>query len=300
MLIQTSNLPHVNQGSSQIPKPIKPFTTQLLKWIGNKQRQAPDIINFFPATFGTYFEPFIGSGGVLGVLSPKQAVASDTFKPLIEIWQQLHNSPDQLKHWYSDRYALMQNLGKKEAYKKILENYNNNPNAADLLFLCRACYGGVVRFRKADGYMSTPCGVHNPVSPESFSSRVDIWFERTKNTKFIHSDFETIMDQASKGDLVYCDPPYTNSQTILYGAQSFSIERLFDVIKRCKERGVYVALSIDGTKFSGTKLCEVPIPSGVFEEEAFVKVGRSMLKRFQMDGNSLEQHEVTDRLLLTY
>ena len=63
---------------------------------------------------------------------------------------------------------------------------------------------------------------------------------------------------------------------------------------------VYVALSIDGTKYSGRKLCDVSIPEGLFEREEFVNVGRSMLKRFQMDGLSLENHEVHDRLLLTF
>ena len=35
------------------------------------------------------------------------------------------------------------------------------------------------------------------------------------------------MSKAQKGDLVYCDPPYSHTQSILYGAQSFSLERLF-------------------------------------------------------------------------
>jgi DNA adenine methylase len=59
-------------------------------------------------------------------------------------------------------------------------------------------------------------------------------------------------------------------------------------------------LSIDGTKFSGRKLCDVPVPNGLFDQEVFLAIGRSMLKRFQMDGKSLHEHEVTDRLLLTY
>jgi DNA adenine methylase len=108
------------------------------------------------------------------------------------------------------------------------------------------------------------------------------------------------MRAARRGDLIYCDPPYTDSQTILYGAQAFSLERLLDEIAACKRRGVAVALSIDGTKFSGRKLCNVPVPENLFEREVFVKLGRSMLKRFQMDGRSLEKHEITDRLLLTY
>lgn len=50
---------------------VRPFKSQLLKWIGNKQRIAHKIIRYFPASFGTYYEPFLGSGGVLGGLRLK-------------------------------------------------------------------------------------------------------------------------------------------------------------------------------------------------------------------------------------
>lgn len=284
----------------ELPEQSAPFRMQLLKWIGNKQKQADAIIAHFPKHFATYYEPFVGSGGVLGVLAPKQAVASDAFIPLVEIWQTLHDDMTLLKRQYAERHALIAAMGKKESYEHVLARYNAKPNGADLLFLCRACYGGVVRFRKADGYMSTPVGAHSPVPPESFARRVDLWHERTKGTRFIHADFADAMKAAKRGDLVYCDPPYTDSQAILYGAQAFSLERLLVAIADCKARGVSVALSIDGTKFSGRKLCDVPVPDGLFEREVFVQLGRSMLKRFQMDGRSLEDHEVSDRLLLTY
>lgn len=282
------------------PSPVEPFKTQLLKWVGNKQKQAPSIIQFFPPQFGTYIEPFLGSGGVLGVLNPQTAIASDAFGPLMEIWQALQNDKDLLKEWYENRHDLISEIGRVEAYKQILASYNSSPNGADFVFLSRLCYGGVVRFRKADGYMSTPCGAHIPITPDSFSKRVDIWHERTQGTQFIHSDFATTMNLAKAGDLVYCDPPYSDSQNILYGAQVFSLQRLFTAIADCKRKGVYVALSIDGTKYSGTKLCNVNIPEGLFEQEIFIDVGRSMLKRFQMDGQTLEAYEVTHRLLLTY
>lgn len=148
--------------------------------------------------------------------------------------------------------------------------------------------------------MSTPVGAHDPVTPDSFAKRVDIWHARTKSTCFMHLDFYDAMRKAQKGDLVYCDPPYIDSQAILYGAQSFSLPRLFEAISECKARGVYVVLSIDGSKYSGRKLCDVPIPEDLFIREEFVTVGRSMLKHFQMDGRSLEEHEVRDRLLLTF
>jgi DNA adenine methylase len=279
---------------------LRPFRTQLLKWIGNKQKHAQCIIPHFPEKLGMYIEPFLGSGGILGALAPARAIAGDVFPPLMEIWETLHDDRDLLKEQYAERYALIQRLGKANAYEQILGNYNRNPTGADLVFLCRACYGGVVRFRKRDGYMSTPVGVHAPIEPRSFSKRVDIWSERTSGTRFLLADFVQTMALGERGDFVYCDPPYVDSQAILYGAQGFSIHRLFKAISDCVDRGVKVALSIDGSKYSGRKLCDVPVPDGLFQTEVFVSLGRSMLKRFQMNGQSLEEHEVSDRLLLTY
>lgn len=284
----------------ELPVARSPFRAQLLKWIGNKQKFADAILAYFPKRYETYFEPFLGSGGVLGVLAPKCAIASDCFAPLVEIWQTLSRDQEELKRQYAVRHALMQQLGKQAAYDSVLARYNQKPNGADLVFLCRSCYGGVVRFRKADGHMSTPVGIHEPISPESFSRRVDLWAERTRGTQFLLADFADSMRMAQSGDMVYCDPPYLDSQTILYGAQEFSALRLFEEIARCKQRGVRVALSIDGTKQSGKKLCDVPFPPGLFEREVFLALGRSMLKRFQMNGKTLEHHKVEDRLLLTY
>jgi DNA adenine methylase len=286
--------------SSESRLVIPQFKTQLLKWVGNKQRFAHEIASYFPFGFQRYFEPFLGSGAVLGTLAPAEGIGSDAFEPLVEIWQTLKQSPQTLKDWYAERWHLVKDLGKKNGYEQVKQSYNSNPNGADLLFLCRACYGGVVRFRKSDGYMSTPCGVHDPIQPTSFSNRVDIWRQRVSGCTFLLGNYESIMDMAQPGDLIYCDPPYTHSQGILYRGQSFQFTHLLEVIARCKARGISVALSIDGTKKSGAVICDLPIPDSLFEREIFVNCGRSMLRRFQMGGQSLESELVSDRLLLTY
>lgn len=279
---------------------VRPFKTQLLKWIGNKQRFAHEIASFFPTDIRTYREPFIGSGAVLAALQPPKAVASDVFRPLVEIFQTLHNDPERLIEWYRVRHEKYHSLGKPEGYNAIRDSYNSAPNGADLLFLCRSCYGGVVRFRKADGYMSTPCGAHTPISPASFADRVEIWQRRTAGAEFRCCDFSESFQEAREGDLIYCDPPYVDSQSILYGGQDFSLGRLFGEIVEAKQRGVRIALSIDGTKKSGSKVCQLDIPEGLFEDEVFVNCGRSMLRRFQRGGETLEDEVVRDRLLLTY
>jgi DNA adenine methylase len=274
--------------------------SSLLKWIGNKYPTAEEITSYFPRDFGTFYEPFLGAGAILGTVAPKSGVGSDIFPPLMEIWKTLGEAPEQLKLWYRQRWEYMMAGDKQDSYEDIKASYNANPNGADFLFLCRSCYGGVVRFRKADGYMSTPCGPHRPISPEAFSKRVDEWHRRVADCRFFLADYAVAMAQARPGDLVYCDPPYTHSQTILYGAQEFSLRHLLEVIGECKRRGVFVALSIDGTKRSGEMICDLPIPAGLFEREAYVNCGRSMLKRLQMNGRTLESEVVADRLLLTY
>ncbi len=275
-----------------------PLRLQLLKWVGNKQRFANQIIAHFPSDYGIYFEPFLGSGAVLGTLAPRQAVASDVLPPLIEIWRTLLSNPEELCEWYRTRWQEFQ-TDRAAAYLRVRVAYNERPNAADLLFLSRACYGGVIRFRR-DGYISTPVGIHSPIAPQAFRRRVELWRERVRNTEFLCSDFELVFERAKPGDLVYCDPPYADTQAILYGAQSFSLERLFGTIRRAKQRGVYVALSIDGHKKSGSHQCEIPIPDRLFDKCVHINCGRSMLRRFQLAGRTLESENVADRLLLTW
>lgn len=277
-----------------------PPKSQLLKWVGNKQKFAAEITRFFPTEYGRFYEPFLGSGAVMATVSPNNGLGSDIFRPLMEIWMMLKTNPKMLVDWYAERRNQIGLRRKEDVYEDIKASYNSNPNGADFLFLTRTCYGGIVRFRKLDGYMSTPCGIHDPITVEAFAKRVNEWKNRLKNVEFRQCDFREAFEEAKKGDMIYCDPPYAHSQSILYGAQSFSLSGLLEHIFLAKTRGVRVALSIDGQKKSGNYLCDLPIPTGLFEHEIFIDCGRSMLRRFQKEGETLEDEHVHDRLLLTY
>lgn len=277
-----------------------PPKSQLLKWVGNKQKFAGEITKCFPTNFNNFYEPFLGSGAIMATVAPSNGVGSDVFKPLIEIWQKLKDDPQGLIDWYAQRRNRIETEDKIQVYESVKASFNSRHNGADFLFLTRACYGGIVRFRKSDGYMSTPCGVHTPIPVSTFQKRVAEWKNRMKNVNFIHSDYKIVFEMAKKGDLIYCDPPYSHSQSILYGAQDFRLEELLVEIERAKSKDIRVALSIDGSKKSGDYLCNLPIPEGLFEEEIFISLGRSMLRRFQLEGQTLESELVSDRLLLNY
>ena len=92
---------------------------QLLKWIGNKQRYAEEIVRSFPENFNRYHEPFLGSGAVLATLWPASATASDTFKPLVDIWLALKNDPDRIKEWYTTRWEQYNAGDPREEYERI-------------------------------------------------------------------------------------------------------------------------------------------------------------------------------------
>lgn len=269
----------------------------LMKYIGSKSRFAKHICSQFPKDYHTYFEPFLGSGAVLGHLAPRRAVACDVIEPLIDLWKLVQSKPKELVDSYSENYQKFQ-LDREGTYEDIKARFNKNPNPHDFLFISRTCYGGVIRFRR-DGYLSTPIGPHKPIPPSSFAARATAWKQAIRNTDFVLCDYAEVVKFAGKRDIIYCDPPYVDSQKIIYGAQDFILHRLFRDLKEAKARGAFVALSIDGIKKSGDRKIKISPPKDLFEFEGYVSLGGSMLKRFWREGMTVDDEHVKDRLLIS-
>ncbi|WP_429262452.1 DNA adenine methylase [Mucilaginibacter sp. 3215] len=291
----------MNSEPAIIPKStFTPPKVQFLKWVGSKHKFASEMVQFFPDEFKIYHEPFLGSGSILATLAPDIGYASDIYPPLIEIWQTLKENPTEVINWYEARYNKFSSGDRKEQYESIKADFNNRPNGPDFLFLTRACWGGVIRFRKLDGYMSTPVGWHEPINVASFTLRVNEWHNRIKNVTFNCEDYKESFNRASAGDLIYCDPPYQNSQSILYGSQRFDFSELLECIANAKQRGIYVAMSIDGHSRSGVIQENLKIPLGIFEREIDINNRISMLLRFKKVGQKLTTERDTEKLFLTY
>lgn len=270
----------------------------LFKYIGNKYRSAARIVGSFPLSYGTYFEPFLGAGAVLGELRPWRAIVCDSCVPLIALWRLVKADPDSLINSYTANWIDYM-ADRQGAYDRAKNRFNDQPNPHDFLFISRACYGGIIRFRR-DGHLSTPLGPHRIIDPKSFAKRLAQWRAIVQNTEFVCGDFAEITQLAAAGDLIYCDPPYVDAQKIIYGAQDFDLGRLFVELAVAKERGAFVALSIDGVKRSGGRVVPILPPANLFEVESYVSLGGSMLKRFWRDGGDVADEQVKDRLLLSH
>lgn len=276
----------------------------LLKWIGNKQRFASTIVSQMPDEFNNYYEPFMGSGAVMVELlnSDKKfnhAYGSDILPFLIEVFELIKENPEKLTEYYDREISSYYDdpVGK---YIQIRDRFNEKHNPYDFLLLSRTCYSGVIRFRKADGYMSTPRGPHKPIAPEKFKERAMLWNTLLQNASFRCESYIEAMDRAQAGDVIYCDPPYTHSQSIIYGAQEFDVNVLFKKIKECKDRGVKVILSINGMRDSRKKDISVTPPEGIFERKQFISCGTSMIDRLQNTGRKMKNKKVDDQLLMTW
>ena len=281
----------------------------LLKWIGNKQRFAETIISYMPPSFNNYYEPFLGSGAVLAellqadatMLFPhiKHAYGSDILPFLVDIFNITKDCPLVIAEYYKKEISeYYQNPMKK--YEEIRDRFNKEHNPYDFVLLSRTCYSGVIRFRKADGYMSTPRGPHKPISPETFEKRVTQWHTLLQKATLTCESYTESMKRPTEGDVVYCDPPYTHSQSIIYGAQDFDINTLWKMIAECKDRGAKVILSINGLRNSKKTNISVTPPSGLFERELLVNCGTSMIDRLQNNGKEMKDKNVDDLLFLTW
>ena len=281
----------------------------LLKWIGNKQRFAEIIISYMPDHFGNYYEPFLGSGAVMAELlfadSSKlfphfeHAYGSDILPFLIDIFLITKKNPEALTDFYR-REISEYYVDPVAKYNEIKDRFNREHSPYDFLILSRTCYSGVIRFRKVDGYMSTPRGPHKPILPDTFDKRVREWNLLIQKADFSCESYIEVMGRPGKGDVVYCDPPYTHSQGIIYGAQNFDIEVLWEKIAECKERGAKVILSINGMRDSQKKDISITPPEGLFERKFFVNCGTSMIDRLQNTGKKMKEKKVDDQLLLTW
>lgn len=192
---------HLHEVASGQSTGIKPF----LKWAGGKTQILPTIRRFIPTIFKRYFEPFVGGGALYFDLGPTQAYLSDTNPELINCYNVVKESPEQLLSLLST-YAVSE----EEFYRirKIdPETLPNVERAARLIYLNKTCYNGLYRVNK-QGHFNTPFGGHkNPrlVDPDNLRKASKLLKEAAV---FCADYYEVLTKEAEAGDFIYLDPPY--------------------------------------------------------------------------------------------
>jgi len=187
--------------------PISTLPRPFLKWAGSKRSLLTQIVPYLPGSYLTYHEPFLGGGSMFFLLEPVSASISDLCAPLIATYQAVGNGPREV------RSALVRLKVDKESYYRIRSSRPRKPHtrAARFVYLNKTCWNGLYR-ENLKGDFNVPFG--RPKSRNTCTLELlaacGLLIARPGVT-VRHADFETVLDQASPGDLVFLDPPYATT-----------------------------------------------------------------------------------------
>jgi len=241
----------VRQQFNQILVTPKPF----VKWAGGKRQLIPILNENLPKTMGTYFEPFLGGGALLfHILKERggqKCGISDLNSDLVLAYTTIRDKTEMLIDSLKNHTKNYQK-DSKSYYYSIREN---NPRSAvektsRLIFLNRTCFNGLYRVN-SKGKFNVPLGRYtnpNIVNEENIRSVSQVLQSRKVSIKC--RDFEAVLDDAKKNDLVYFDPPYqpvsNTANFTSYTNKSFTFDDLKRLAKLCLKldsKGCKVMLS---------------------------------------------------------
>ncbi|MDG9669451.1 Dam family site-specific DNA-(adenine-N6)-methyltransferase [Hahella sp. CR1] len=219
--------------------------TPFLKWAGGKRWLVQKYGSILPKKFNRYIEPFLGGGSVYFYLKPKSAVLGDINSDLVSAYNGIK------ENWQSIQ-RLLSIHQKKHCDEYYYSVRASNPTciidrAARFIYLNRTCFNGIYRVNLR-GEFNVPRGSKNSVIQDTDNfeelSRV------LSNAIIKTSDFETLVDLAQDGDLIFADPPYTVRHNlngfIKYNEKLFSWDdqvRLANALFRARNRGAHIVLT---------------------------------------------------------
>jgi len=217
----------------------------LLRWAGSKRQIVTALAKYWPGRDSRYIEPFAGSACLFFYLEPAAAILGDLNGELIRTLRAVQRYPakisDTLKRlpkgklaYYKLRAVDPRSLGEIEA-------------SARFLYLNGRCFNGLYRTNSA--------GMFNvPYRPPSRRVVIDtdsiVHASRIlQNAMLFHSDFETTIAQARRGDFVYLDPPYAVSKRRIFSEylpDSFctrDLMRLRGALEALDRKGAYFLIT---------------------------------------------------------
>lgn len=188
-------------------------TGPFVKWAGGKKQLLDRLESCMPATYGRYYEPFIGGGALLLDLQPKRAVINDTNEQLLNVYGQLKINADAVIDVVNELDAQ---LCDKERYLSIRKAYNAKIQVHELdaecaglmIWINKHCFNGLYRVN-SKGLFNVP--YNNKVSGVSINAEnlknIGLYL-RTKEVEIRQGDFEQACFDIRPGDFVYFDSPY--------------------------------------------------------------------------------------------
>ena len=224
---------------SALPRPF-------LRWAGSKRWLLRHLLPFLPRQFGTYHEPFLGSGALFFLLCPDRASLSDKCSDLIDVYMRVRDNVS----------AIIRYLRPLKPDRNLFYAIRNLPSrgklkrAAEFLYLNKTCWNGLYRVN-SEGRFNVPYGMPRTDFIADFENLRACSQALEKPSVMVRScDFDAALVDVKSGDLVYLDPPYvtrhSNNGFIDYNETLFSWEdqkRLANRARQLAAAGAYVIVT---------------------------------------------------------
>lgn len=244
-----------------------------LRWAGGKRRLLPAILAGAPATFGAYFEPFIGGGAVLFALrlAGDRVTINDVNPDLLAVYRALRDDPETL----IDGLAAHATAVSADDFYAMRASTpaNDMERAVRMVYLNRTCFNGLYRVN-ANGEFNVPYGkLRHPVVCNAELLRACA--AALDGVRIREGSFADAVADADAGDFVYFDPPYIplspTASFSRYARDDFTQpdqERLAAIVTELTGRGVHVMLSNSDTPltrdiFAGLDLHSVSVARSI-------------------------------------
>jgi DNA adenine methylase len=221
-----------------IPKPF-------LRWAGGKNWLVKYLPELMPNNFRNYHEPFLGGGSIFFSIQPATvSFLSDLNTELVETYSTIRDNVGSV-------------IRLLETYKNTAEDYyrirevnaqtDKVERAARFIYLNQTSFNGIYRVNLHGNY-NVPYGFRKKkfLEPENLLKVSQLLKRAVLQT----GDFEIVLQNVKRGDLVFLDPPYSVSHNdngfIKYNQKLFSLDdqyRLSSIIDRIKEADAYYMLT---------------------------------------------------------
>ena len=175
-------------------------------------------------TADRWIEPFLGSGVVMFNLAPRRALAGESNPHIVNFYKGIQNgdiTAKSVRDFLSKEGRRLYDTG-GDHYYEVRDRFNANGDPLDFLFLNRSGFNGLIRFNSKGGYNVPFCRKPQRFS-KAYVTRITnqvAWvasaLRHNSDWNIQAADWRDTLKQASSGDFLYLDPPYSGRHAGYY------------------------------------------------------------------------------------
>ena len=240
-------------------------------YVGDKYKLMPQLSKLMPDDINTFYDAFVGGGSAYLNIEANRYCVNDIDENVIALHKEFSQFANDFDYIINDLFSIIDDYGltcsylgktvpkelktqypktyfakyNKDAYARLRDTYNDNPNNIILYILLIYGFNHIIRFNSS-GKFNLPVGnvdLNNNVVT-ALANYLD--FANTHSVDFYCQDYKGFISSIDfqDGDFIYLDPPYliTNSEYNKIWSEKEERE-LYELLDTLDKKGIKFGLS---------------------------------------------------------